>query len=191
MNLYAKLQERKDNPLRIGLIGAGKLATMSLAQVPKTPGIRLVGIADLAPDNARANLARVGWPAELVQRTPISDDWRKLVASPDVDIVIEATGNPIAAVEHALAAFEQGKHVVNVTVEADSFCGPLLAQKAAEAGVVHSLAYGDQPALICDPVDRARTAGFPEVAAGRGNKWVRPIPPSPPETALGDLGLPV
>src|SRR5438309_1610910 len=61
MNLYSKLQERKDNPLRIGLIGAGKFAAMYLAQVPKTPGIRLVGIADLAPDNARANLARVGW----------------------------------------------------------------------------------------------------------------------------------
>ena len=116
MNLYAKLQQRKDNPLGIGLIGAGKFAAMYLAQVPKTPGIRLTGIADLAPDNAKANLARVGWPVELVQRTPISDDWRKLVASPDVDIVIEATGNPIAAVEHALAAFEHGKHVVMVTV---------------------------------------------------------------------------
>ncbi len=172
MNLYAKLAERKDNPLRIGLIGAGKFATMYLAQVPKTPGIRLVAIADLAPDNARANLARVGWPAELVQRTPISDDWRKLVASPDVDIIIEATGNPIAAVEHALAAFEQGKHVVMVTVEADAFCGPLLAQKAAAAGVVYSLAYGDQPALICDLVDWARAAGFPVVAAGRGHKWL-------------------
>ena len=172
MNLYAKLQERKDNPLRIGLIGAGKFAAMYLAQVPKTPGIRLVGIADLAPDNARANLARVGWEPELIQRTPISEDWRKLVANPEIDIVIEATGNPIAAVEHALAAFEHGKHVVMVTVEADAFCGPLLARKAAAAGVVYSLAYGDQPALICDLVDWARAAGFPVVAAGRGHKWL-------------------
>src|SRR3954466_15343236 len=105
MNLYSKLQQRKDNPLRIGLIGAGKFAAMYLAQVPKTPGIRLVGIADLAPDSARLNLQRVGWPAETVPRTPMGEDWRKLVANPEVDIVIEATGNPIAAVEHALAAF--------------------------------------------------------------------------------------
>src|SRR5262245_33010876 len=136
MNLYAKLAQRRDNPLRLGLIGAGKFAAMYLAQVPKTPGIRLVGIADLAPDNAKANLARVGWPAELVSRTPITEDWHKLVSNPEVDIVIEATGNPIAAVEHALAAFEHRKHVVMVTVEADAFCGPLLAQKAAAAGVV-------------------------------------------------------
>src|SRR5919106_1633465 len=129
MNLYAKLRERQDKPLRIGLIGAGKFAAMYLAQVPNTPGIRLVAIAD----NARANLARVGWKPELIQRTPISDDWEKLVAHPEVDIVIEATGNPPAAVEHALAAFKNGKHVVMVTVEADAFCGPLLARKAAEA----------------------------------------------------------
>src|SRR3546814_9614215 len=85
----------------------------------------------------------------------------------EIDIIVECTGNPIAAVEHCLAAFEHGKHVVNVTVEADAFCGPLLGRKAAQAGVVYSLAFGDQPALICDLVDWARTCGFPVVAAGR------------------------
>src|SRR3546814_5970644 len=75
----------------------------------------------------------------------------------EIDIIVECTGNPIAAVEHCLAAFDQGKHVVNVTVEADAFCGPLLGRKAAQAGVVYSLAFGDQPALICDLVDWART----------------------------------
>jgi predicted homoserine dehydrogenase-like protein len=190
MNLFAKLKEREETkkPLRLGLIGAGKFAAMYLAQVPKTPGIRLVGIADLSPDNARANLARVGWPQELVRRTPISDDWKKLVAS-DVDIVIEATGNPMAAVEHALEAFRNGKHVVMVTVEADAFCGPLLSIKAKEAGVVYSLAYGDQPALICDLVDWARAAGFPVVAAGRGHKWLPHFAQSTPETVWGHYGL--
>jgi predicted homoserine dehydrogenase-like protein len=189
MNLYAKLLQRKDNPLRIGLIGAGKFAAMYLAQVPRTPGIRLVAIADLAPANARANLERVGWPAELVQETPITEDWRKVAAHPEVDIVIEATGNPMAAVEHVLAAFAHGKHVVMVTVEADAFCGPLLARKAAEAGVVYSLAYGDQPALICDLVDWARAAGFPVVAAGRGHKWLPHFAQSTPETVWGYYGL--
>jgi predicted homoserine dehydrogenase-like protein len=189
MNLYAKLLQRKDNPLRIGLIGAGKFAAMYLAQVPRTPGIRLVAIADLAPANARANLERVGWPAELVQETPITEDWRKVAAHPELDIVIEATGNPMAAVEHVLAAFAHGKHVVMVTVEADAFCGPLLARKAAEAGVVYSLAYGDQPALICDLVDWARAAGFPVVAAGRGHKWLPHFAQSTPETVWGYYGL--
>jgi len=191
MNLHAKLKQREaaGRPLRVGLIGAGKFAAMYLAQVPRTPGVRLVQIADLAPENARANLARVGWPAELVARTPVTEDWRAVVSNPQVDIVIEATGNPIAAVEHVLEAFRQGKHVVMVTVEADAFCGPILAQKAAEAGVVYSLAYGDQPALICDLVDWARSAGFPVVAAGRGHKWLPHFAQSTPETVWGHYGL--
>jgi predicted homoserine dehydrogenase-like protein len=202
MNLYPKLQQRAaDNkPIRIGLIGAGKFGSMYLAQIPRTPGVHLVGIADLSPDMARVNLARVGWNPERTQapsldaavktgQTHIGDDWRALVSSPHVDIIVECTGNPIAAVDHCLEAFAHGKHVVNVTVEADAFCGPLLARRAASAGVVYSLAFGDQPALICDLVDWARTCGFPVVAAGRGHKWLPHFSESTPDTVWDNYGL--
>jgi predicted homoserine dehydrogenase-like protein len=202
MNLFSKLEQRaaQGKPLRIGVIGAGKFGAMYIAQVPKTPGIHLVGIADLSPANAKENLARVGWSPERyaassLERaakdtlTHVGDDWRTLVSHPAIDIIIESTGNPPAAVEHALAAFRNGKHVVMVTVEADAFCGPILARKAAEAGVVYSLAYGDQPALICDLVDWARAAGFPVVAAGRGHKWLPHFAQSTPETVWGYYGL--
>ena len=124
-----------------------------------------------------------------VRRTHVSDDWQALVSHPAIDIVVEATGNPMAAVEHALAAFAHGKHVVMVTVEADAYCGPLLAKKAADAGVVYSLAYGDQPAIICDLVDWARAAGFPVVAAGRGHKWQAHYAQSTPDTVWQHWGL--
>jgi predicted homoserine dehydrogenase-like protein len=202
MNLYVKLCARaaQGRPLRIGLIGAGKFGSMYLAQVPKTPGVHLAGIADLAPANARTNLAQVGWAAERYAAasldaaltsgaTHVSDDWQALVAHPQINIIVEATGNPMVAVEHALAAFQHGKHVVMVTVEADAYCGPLLARRAQEAGVVYSLAYGDQPALICDLVDWARAAGFTVVAAGRGHKWLPHYAQSTPETVWGYYGL--
>jgi len=202
MNLFSKLQKREaeGKPLRIGVIGAGKFGAMYIAQVPKTPGVHLVGIADLSPQNAKENLKRVGWPAAAYSaatldralkesKTHVGEDWEALVKHPGIDIIIESTGNPPAAVEHALAAFRHGKHVVMVTVEADAFCGPLLAKKAAEAGVVYSLAYGDQPALICDLVDWARAAGFPVVAAGRGHKWLPHFSQSTPETVWGYYGL--
>ena len=202
MNLYSKLQQRQatGNPLRIGLIGAGKFGAMYLAQVPRIPGMHLVGIADLAPALARANLECIGWKAEQFAaatlddaltkgNTHLGDDWEKLVAHPGIDIIVECTGNPAAAVEHCLAAFANGKHVVNVTVEADALCGPLLARKAQAAGVVYSLAYGDQPALICDLVDWARAAGFQVVAAGRGHKWLPHFAESTPETVWGHYGL--
>lgn len=202
MSLYSQLQQRaaQGKPIRVGLIGAGKFGSMYLAQIPRTPGVHLAGIADLSPDGARANLARVGWKAEQSQAssldqalkagtTHISEDWQALVRHPAIDVIVECTGHPISAVDHCLEAFANGKHVVNVTVEADAFCGPLLARKAAEAGVVYSLAFGDQPALICDLVDWARTCGFPVVAAGRGHKWLPHFSESTPETVWGYYGL--
>src|SRR3970282_264349 len=122
MNLFAKLKQREEQqkPLRLGVIGAGKFAAMYLAQVPRTPGVHLVGIADLNPANAKANLDRTGWTAAQYdaasldaalkeRRTHIGEDWRALVAHPEIGIIIEATGNPIAAVDHALEAFRNGK----------------------------------------------------------------------------------
>ncbi|MBK8070792.1 MAG: flagellar biosynthesis protein FlgA [Ramlibacter sp.] len=202
MNLYSKLQQRaaQGRPVRIGLIGAGKFGSMYLAQVPRTPGVHLAAIADLAPDAARANLARVEWnPAAALAgsidtaiktgATWITEDWQALTRHSAIDVIVECTGHPLAAVDHCLDAFAHGKHVVNVTVEADAFCGPLLASRAAQAGVVYSLAFGDQPALICDLVDWARTCGFPVVAAGRGHKWLPHFSESTPDTVWGYYGL--
>ncbi len=202
MNLYRMLAARAADgkPLRVGLIGAGKFGAMYLAQVRSTPGVHLVGIADLSPAAARTNLERVGWKPEQFGaaslddalakgNTHLGDDWQQLVAHPRIDIIVECTGNPPAAVEHCLGAFAHGKHVVNVTVEADAFCGPLLARKAGDAGVVYSLAYGDQPGLICDLVDWARACGFPVVAAGRGHKWLPHFAESTPDTVWNNWGL--
>lgn len=187
-------------PVRVGLIGAGKFGSMYLSQVPRTPGVHLVGIADLSPEAARRNLARVGWSGEQTQaasldvamatgQTHITENWEDIVRHPQIDVVVESTGNPIAAVDHILRAFEEGKDVVNVTVEADALCGPLLAQRATEAGRIYSLAFGDQPALICDLVDWARTCGFPVVAAGRGHKWLPHFCESTPDTVWENWGL--
>lgn len=202
MNLYAKLVARQSagKPIRVALIGAGKFGSMYLAQVPKTPGLHLAAIADLSPANAKTNLDRVGWSAGQYSArslddavanntTFVTDDWQQVVQDPRIEVVVECTGHPIAAVEHCLRAFAHGKHVVNVTVEADAFCGPLLAKKAQAAGVVYSLAYGDQPALVCDLVDWARAAGFNVVSAGRGHKWLPHFAQSTPETVWGHYGL--
>jgi predicted homoserine dehydrogenase-like protein len=201
MNLHRKLLERAEagRPVRVGLIGAGKFGSMFLAQVPTTPGLHLVGIADLSVPRARAALARVGWPAERYEAasfaaalatggTHLTEDSGALIAA-DLDVVIEATGNPAAGIAHALACIAAGRHVVMVNVEADALAGPLLAERARAADVVYSLAYGDQPALVCEMVDWARAAGFEVIAAGKGTKYLPAYHASTPETVWGHYGI--
>jgi predicted homoserine dehydrogenase-like protein len=187
-------------PLRVGLIGAGKFGSMYLSQARRTPGIHLVGVADLSPPRAKAALLNVGWPEQALNAasfeaaakggaTHLSPDNMALIASPFVDVVIDATGSPAAGIAHVLACCTHGKHIVMVNVEADALCGPLLARKARAAGVVYSLAYGDQPALICEQVDWARACGFEVVAAGKGTKYLPSYHTSTPDTVWNHYGL--
>ena len=202
MNLYAKLQRlaADGKPLRVGMIGAGKFGSMYLSQVPRTPGIHMVGIADLSPDRAKAALRNVGWKDDFFAassleqaakqgNTAIIDNGMALITSPYVDIIIDATGNPAIGIAHVLACCEHKKHIVMVNVEADALAGPLLKRRADEAGIVYTLAYGDQPALICEMVDWARAAGFSVVAAGKGTKYLPSYHASTPETVWQHYGL--
>src|SRR5262249_5661193 len=152
----------------IGQIGAGKFGTMFLSQVRLTAGMHLVGLADLLAQRARERLLEVGWPMEQTQarsmqdalqsgKTLLTDDAMSVIASPAVEVIVEATGDPATGIKLCQAAIRHGKHVVMVNVEADALAGPLLAHQARAAGVVYSLAWGDQPALICEHVDWART----------------------------------
>jgi len=202
MNLYRmlKLRAEEGRPLRVGLIGAGKFGTMYLAQAKHTPGIHIAAVADLAPDRARTSLARAGWAperfgarscADAVRSgaTFLTDDARALIEAQEIEIVIDATGHPSAGIRHALGAITHGKHIVMVNVEADALAGPLLARRAREAGVVYSLAYGDQPALICELVDWCRAAGFAVVAAGKGTKYLPEYHQSTPDTVWPYYGF--
>ncbi len=191
MNLYRLLQKRASagRPVRVGLIGAGKFGSMFLSQVPTTPGLEVAAIADLSPDRARAACRNVGWTEERIAATRFVDDAAKMIAFPEVEVVIEATGHAPAGIFHARAAIREGKHIVMVNVEADVLAGPLLAREAEAAGVVYSLAYGDQPALICELVDWARSCGFPVISAGKGTKYRPEYHASTPETVWGYYGL--
>ncbi|WP_315755980.1 MULTISPECIES: NAD(P)H-dependent oxidoreductase [unclassified Bradyrhizobium] len=173
MNLHALLQARNASgkPVRVALIGAGKFGSMFLAQVPHVAGLEVPVVIDLDPERARDACRTVGWSAELIARTNFSPDGSKATGD-GVDVVVEATGNPAAGIRHARAAIKAGKHIVMVNVEADVLAGPLLAEEARKAGVVYSLAYGDQPALTAELVDWARATGFHVVAAGKGTKYL-------------------
>ena len=183
MNLHRLLLKRaaEKNPLRVALIGAGKFGSMFLSQVRRTPGMHLVAVCDLSPERARASCKRVGWPsaqyaasslndAQRRGETFITDDALAVIQSDAIEIAIDATGSPAAGIRHALACCEHGKHIVMVNVEADALAGPLLARRAAQAGIVYSLAYGDQPALMvgnCDDTAWSRASNVLLAVSGR------------------------
>jgi len=201
MNLYRLLKQRAatTGPIRIGLIGAGKFGTMFLAQARLTPGLHILGIADLNLGRARTSCSLAGWSADEFSvpsfdearkngGTHITDDALALIAADGLDVVVEATGIPQAGIKHARAAIAHKRHVIMVCVEADALAGPLLAKEAADGGVIYSLAYGDQPALICELVDWARTCGFPVVCAGKGTRYHPAFHESTPETVWDHFG---
>ena len=123
MNLHSQLLARQTagNPIRVGLIGAGKFGAMFLAQARRTPGLHVMAIADLDVDRAHQTCARVGWPDEAHEATGfdaaysssgchITDDASELIAADGLDVVIEATGSPADGIRHALAAIAGGRH---------------------------------------------------------------------------------
>lgn len=200
MNLFPMLAARQEagRPVRVAVLGAGKFGTMFLSQARLTPGLHIAGIADLKPDGVRQRLADAGWEAERhtardldsaisAASTLITDDVGLLIADPRIDVVVEATGDPSAGIRHARACFRHGKPVVMVNVEADALAGPLLSREARAAGVVYSLAWGDQPALIAEHVDWARACGFEVVAAGKGTRYLPGYHASTPDTVYENV----
>jgi predicted homoserine dehydrogenase-like protein len=171
---------------------------MFLAQASRTPGLRIVGIADLDLAGLSVRLPSLGIGAQdtaATARAPsgkaiwLTEDAEALIAHADVEIVVEATGNPQAAIRHAQLATAHGRHIVMASVEADALAGPLLARQSAAAGCLYSLAYGDQPALICELVDWARACGFEIVAAGKGTKYLPAYHLSTPDTIWDHYGI--
>lgn len=200
MNLSTLLKARQEagRPVTVGLIGAGKYGTMFLAQARTTPGMQIVAVADLNVARAASQLRSCNWPAEQYAArsfdealrtggTYLTDSADDLVRAPGIEVVIEATGDPRTGIRLALDAIAIGKHIVMVNVEADVVAGPLLARKARQAGVVYSLAYGDQPAIVCEHVDWARACGFRVVAAGKGTRYLPRFHQSTPETVFDNL----
>lgn len=202
MYLLRSLEARAvaGNPIRVGLIGAGKFGSMYLSQARRTVGIHLVAVADLSPARAKVALLNTGWnedrltaksfgEAKNKSTTYLLDSADELIAADEIEVVIDATGNPALGIQHVLQCCKHGKHMVMVNVEADALAGPLLAEKARSAGIVYSLAYGDQPALICEQVEWARCAGFDVVAAGKGTKYLPAYHASTPDTVWQHYGL--
>ncbi len=186
--LYDRLDklEENDEPINVGIIGAGTFGTQIIARICNMNGMRIAAAADLVVDRAVAALKLGGTSKDAIVNCETSSSindairQRKFAVTADpaaliesnVDVVVEATGNAEVGAKHGFDAITADKHVVMVTIEADVVVGATLKQLADRAGVVYSLAYGDEPALAVELYEWARTLGFRVIAAGKGTRFI-------------------
>ena len=187
MFLHTKLENRKE-PIRVAFIGCGKFVSMFLAQYNHLDKIEIDSIVDINIDQAKKNCTNSGLNEEAINKINFSNSLDEIL-NRNIEIFIEATGNPIIGTVHATKIIKNKKHLILVNVEADITCGKYLSDLAKDNNVICSMAYGDQPSLILEQIEWARLNGFEVVCAGKGTKYHPTFEYSTPDTVWGHYGL--
>ena len=187
MFLHTKLENRK-KPIRIAFIGCGKFVSMFLAQYNHLDKIQIDSIVDLNIDRAKKNCINSGIKPSSIDEINFTNSLDD-VLDRNIEIFIEATGNPIVGTIHAVKIIKNKKNLILVNVEADITCGKYLSDLAKENNVICSMAYGDQPSLILEQIEWARLNGFSVVCAGKGTKYHPTFEYSTPDTVWDYYGL--
>jgi len=173
----------KGHPIRVGLVGAGQMGTGLIGQMELMEGMKAIAVTDVLPGRAKAAFLEAEVGAEKIKEAnnapeaedAISKGYRAALSSTEellkissLDIIVESTGIPEVGAQVCSKAIEAGKHVVNMNVEADATIGYYLGKKAEDAGVVYTLAAGDEPGAIKELYDFADALGFDIIAVGKG-----------------------
>ena len=175
--------EAKGTPVTIGLIGVGQMGQEILCQVQLMKGVRIPIVVDLSFDRAELACQMARIPAERLARVKsletaqaaidsgriaLATDWQLAPQLAGVQTIVDATGSPELGVSIAVESILARKHIVMMNVECDVTVGPILNRMAQEAGVIYTLAAGDEPAAILELYRFATALGFQVVAAGKG-----------------------
>ena len=187
MFLHTKLENRKE-PIQVAFIGCGKFVSMFLAQYNHLDKIKIDSIVDLNTNQAKKNCSKSGLSQNTINEINFTNSLDDILER-NIDVYIEATGNPIVGTVHATKILKNKKNIILVNVEADVTCGKYLSDLAKENNVICSMAYGDQPSLIVEQIEWARLNGFSVVCAGKGTKYHPSFEYSTPDTVWGHYGM--
>ena len=187
MYLHSKLEDHKEN-INIALIGCGKFISMFLSQYNQLKKIKIDSIVDIDVRKAKSNCINSGLSKETIEQINFVNSLDDIL-NRNIEIFIEATGNPIMGTQHASKVIQSKKNIIMVNVEADVLCGKYLSDLAKEHDVNYSMAYGDQPSLILEQIEWARLNGFYVTCAGKGTKYHSSFEYSTPENVWDNYGL--
>ncbi len=177
-----KQRQRDGNPIMVGLIGAGQMGTEIVTQIGLMEGIEIGVIVDLTQKGASTGYEYIKEIPQILKTDNVGEaekalDSGKRIATanyqiatrlPQIEVIIEATGSVEMGAITTLDAIDHGKNIVMMSVECDITIGPILRKMADNAGVVYSLAAGDEPAAIIELYRFAHALGFTIVSAGKG-----------------------
>jgi len=169
-------------PIRVGVIGSGEMGTDLVTQMSLMTGIEMAAIATRRPQTALDAMTiaygdhDMGRTADTPAQATAAIAAGKiaitsaetLVTTPNIDVVIDATGKPGVAADYDLMAMEHGKHLVMMNVEADVTIGPYLKAQADRLGVIYSVGAGDEPSSCMELIEFVTALGLPIIAAGKG-----------------------
>jgi len=175
--------QKEGNPIKVGLIGAGQMGTDIVSQISCMVGIDVPVVIDLKTEIALNAYKIAGSDEKDIIETSdidtaskaikegkkiVSTNYKIATRAEPIQVVIDATGSPEMGALISLDCINQKKHIVMLNVECDVTIGPIIRQLAENAGVVYSLAAGDEPAAIIELYRFAKALGFKIVAAGKG-----------------------
>lgn len=182
--MYEKLKtlEKEGRPIQVGIIGVGQMGSEIVATIGEMAGMRVAVAVDLTSKRAAAAHAQSRRPTTVIETEDLdaaaravaegkavaTADYRLATRLPQVDVVVDATGSTEMGAVVSLDAIHHKKHVVMMSVECDVTIGPILNRMASDAGVIYSMAAGDEPAAIMEIYRFARSMGFEVVCAGKG-----------------------
>ena len=179
-----KLEQREHdgNPIQVGLVGAGQMGTEIITQIGEMVGMEIAVVVDISEQRALQGYSYSKKQAEVITTGDLAEataavkagkkiattNYQLATSLPQVEAVIDATGSTEMGAIVALDAMNHKKHIVMMSVECDVTIGPILRQMAENAGVVYSLAAGDEPAATIELYRFAKALGFTIVSAGKG-----------------------
>ncbi|MGM0168508.1 hypothetical protein IGI39_004263 [Enterococcus sp. AZ135] len=170
MTLYGKLLEREQNgaPIKVGVIGAGQMGYGMVSQISTIPGMIVAGISDINLDAAKR--AAEAYNASAAEKVNIltSTDFKEIVHSPNVEVIVDATGVPEAGAKISMETLIAKKHLVLLNVEIDITVGPLMKKLYDAADLVYTGSDGDEPAATVQMYEFAKSMGMEVLVAGKG-----------------------
>lgn len=170
MTLYGELLEREQNgaPIKVGVIGAGQMGYGMVSQISTIPGMIVAGISDINLDAAKR--AADAYNASAAEKVNIltSTEFKEIVHSPNVEVIVDATGVPEAGAKISLETLIAKKHLVLLNVEIDITVGPLMKKLYDAADLIYTGSDGDEPAATVQMYEFAKSMGMEVLVAGKG-----------------------